>query len=134
MDLSVVDMESEKTNEKSEKVTQRRIEDEKFESLLGNDSLQKKITQYGEDDDMSKPMQGQMVTISFEAFLKDNPEKLVDHNDNLSFILGDNDVITGLDMAVSLMNKNEKAEIIIDSRHAYGSLGKYVIDFYVFQN
>ena len=101
----------------------RRIEDETFQKMLGNDSLQKKIVEYGEEGEHSRPLNGQMVTISYEAYLKDT-DKLVDHNDNLSFILGDGDVISGLDMAVCLMDKNEKAEVIIESRHAYGSLGK----------
>lgn len=74
---------------------------------------------------MARPNQGQMVTVAFEAYLNENRDKLVDHNDNLSFILGDNDVISGLDMAVCLMDLNEKAELIIEARHGYGSVGKY---------
>lgn len=76
---------------------ERILENETFQEILGNSSLQKKITQYG-DQNLSefsrRPLAGQMVTISYEAYLKDSL-KLVDHNDNLSFILGDGDVITG---------------------------------------
>lgn len=83
----------------------------------------KKILEYG-DESIGRPTKGQMVTISYEAKLKDDDQKLVDHNENLSFILGDGDVISGMDMIVSLMDKNEKCEMIAEARHAYGSLGK----------
>lgn len=40
-----------------------------------------------------------MVNISYEAYLVNehdqSPGKLVDHNDNLNFVLGDGDVISG---------------------------------------
>lgn len=89
---------------------------------MGNDSLLKKILEYG-DSEVGRPSAGQMVTVCYEAFLKEN-NKLVDHNENYSFILGDGDVISGMDMVVSLMDKNEKCEMIAEARHAYGSLGK----------
>lgn len=69
----------------------RNIEQEDYEKILGNDSLLKKITQYGED---ARPINGHMVTISYEAFIKDSL-KSVEKNENLSFILGDGDVISG---------------------------------------
>ncbi len=124
MDTSIVDADESSNNLRHGKPQPRRLEDETFQKILGNDSLQKKIVQYGEEGEMSRPMNGQMVTISYDAFLNDQPDKLVDHNDNLSFLLGDGDVISGLDMAVCLMDKHEKAEIIIEARHAYGTVGK----------
>ncbi len=109
------------------KTPARNLSDETFVKILGNKSLQKKIVEYGEEGDSSRPINGQMVTISYEAYLHEDPNhKLIDHSDNLSFILGDGDVTSGLDMAVCLMDRNEKAEIIIEARHAYGSIGKYV--------
>lgn len=113
------------------KPVERRIEDETYQEILGNKSLLKKITQYGDQtrsEFSRRPMGGQMVTISYEAYLVNehdqSPGKLVDHNDNLNFILGDGDVISGLDMIVALMDKDEKCEMIAESRHAYGALGK----------
>ena len=74
-------------------------EKEVFESILGNDTLKKKITQYGIQDEVSKsrPVNGQIVTMDYEAFLYDNetPGKLVDNGENFKFILGDGDVING---------------------------------------
>jgi hypothetical protein len=74
----------------------RNLEEETYLKILGNDSLMKKITEYGVEDDEpnARPRNGQMVTISYDAFLQEN-NKLVDHNTNLTFILGDGDVISG---------------------------------------
>lgn len=105
------------------KEPEKRIEDEKYVKILGNDALQKKILEYG-DDVVGRPVNGQMVTISYDAYLKQNRAKMVDHCENYSFILGDGDVTAALDMIVSLMDKNEKCEAICESRLAFGDLGK----------
>jgi hypothetical protein len=73
--------------------SKRILENEKYQELLGNSSLLKKIVQYGEEG--RRPLNGQMVTIEYEAFPNENPTKLIDHNENLNFILGDGDVIQG---------------------------------------
>lgn len=65
-----------------------------------------------------------MVTVGYEAYLKNNREKLVDHSDSLQFILGDGDVISAMDMVVSLMDKNELCEMVTEARLAFGDLGK----------
>lgn len=70
----------------------KKIQDETYQEILGNKSLLKKITQYGGDE--VRPINGQIVTISFDAYLKDSP-KLVDHSEEFNFILGDGDVIPG---------------------------------------
>lgn len=101
----------------------KNLAEEKFERILGNDSLMKKIVAYGDESSGQRPLTGQMCTIAYKAYIKDT-DKLVEHDDDLNFILGDGDVVTGLDMSVSLMYKNEKSEIICDSRHAYGPYGK----------
>ena len=109
----------------AEENKKRNIDEEKFVKILGNDALQKKITQYGAED--SRPTNGQMVTISYEAYLHNNADeqhKLVDYSEEYSFVLGDGDVISGLDIVVSLMNRDEKCEMIVEARLAYGSLGK----------
>ncbi len=122
--------EEEKEELKSSK-PKRNLSEETYLKLLGNESLMKKIIQYGVEDDEpnARPRSGQMVTVSFEAYLKHNFEdeatrKLVDHDDRLTFILGDGDVISGLDMVVSLMNRNERCEMIVEARHAYGMKGR----------
>jgi len=103
----------------------RNIENEIWELPLGGESLKKKITQYGEEimGRDYRPNRSQMCTISYTASLKDTSE-VVEQNDELSFILGDGDVISAIDLVVSLMSKNEKCDVITEARHAYGSLGK----------
>ena len=125
----------------------RNLADEVYEQPLGSDSLQKKIVQYGDED--TRPRNGQMCTISYKAYIKDTDE-IVEQDDNLSFILGDGDVIPGklwvlnnvfnffklfllkikaIDLIVCLMDKNEICEVIAEARHAYGKLGKWVVNF-----
>ena len=75
----------------------RNLNDETFEDILGSDSLQKKIIQYGDEDTefrSSRPLKSQMCTISYKAFIKETNE-LVEDYENLSFILGDGDVMAG---------------------------------------
>jgi len=109
----------------SAELPKRNIENEIWEMPLGGQSLQKKILQYG--DEVSgrdyRPNRSQMCTISYTACLKDS-SVVVEQNDELSFILGDGDVISAIDLVVSLMSKNEKCDVITEARHAYGSLGK----------
>ncbi|CAF0749382.1 unnamed protein product [Brachionus calyciflorus] len=113
----------EELKEELEKKPERQIENEKYENILGNDSLLKKTLKYG-DSVVGRPTNGQMVTINYEAYLKDNRDQLVDHNEDYSFILGDGDVIPAMDMVVCLMDKNEVCEMITVPRLAYGDLGK----------
>ena len=74
------------------KTKERNLDEEKFESILGSDSLLKKIIQYGSEP--IRPRTGQMCTISYKAFIK-NSEELVEDEENMSFILGDGDVLPG---------------------------------------
>jgi hypothetical protein len=122
-------------------IERRHLKDEKYEELLGNRSLLKKILDYGDIDindvdESNRPERGQMCTIDYEAFLVKTNEnddgndheidesKTVEKNDNYSFILGDGDVVSAIDMAVAVMNKNEKCEVIAEARHHYGKNGK----------
>lgn len=122
-DYEKVEVESISTEVKE--TPKRKLEDEIYEKPLGGDSLLKKITQYGEELNGRdyRPSTGQMCTISYEACLKDS-STVVEKNDELSFILGDGDVISAIDLVVSLMAKNEKCEVVTEARHAYGSIGK----------
>ena len=114
-----------KTQMSDEVEPKRRVEDDVIEKPLGGDSLLKKITQYGEElmGRDWRPSSGQMCTISYEARLKDS-EAAVEKNEDLSFVLGDGDVISAIDLVVSLMAKNEKCEMVTEARHAFGALGK----------
>jgi len=104
----------------------RNLNEETYEKPLGNDTLQKRIIQYGDEETQykqSRPQNGQMVTISYKAFIKESNE-IVEDNEDLTFILGDSDVMPAIDVVVSLMDKNEICEVIAEARHAYGQIGK----------
>ena len=51
-------------------------------------------------------------------------DKVVEREENFAFQLGDMEVVQGLDMAIALMDVGELAEISVNSRFAYGSLGE----------
>lgn len=75
----------------------RNLNEETYEKPLGNDTLQKRIIQYGDEETQykqSRPQNGQMVTISYKAFIKESNE-IVEDNEDLTFILGDSDVMPG---------------------------------------
>ncbi|XP_061593659.1 peptidyl-prolyl cis-trans isomerase FKBP8 [Cololabis saira] len=88
--------------------------------VLGNDQLKKKVIEAGKGRD-SRPQKGQNVKINLKTFLVDGT--LVEEQHNLSFTLGDGDVIQALDLTVMLMEIGEKALIQSDAKYAYGTKG-----------
>ncbi|XP_029646309.1 peptidyl-prolyl cis-trans isomerase FKBP8 isoform X3 [Octopus sinensis] len=90
--------------------------------ILGNGLLTKSIVKKG-DGVLTRPLQGQKVTLKTEGLLPDGT--VIDKNESISFILGDGDVISGWDIAVALMEINEVAELKCDAKYAYGSQGRF---------
>ncbi|XP_077462579.1 peptidyl-prolyl cis-trans isomerase FKBP8 [Stigmatopora argus] len=88
--------------------------------VLGNDQLKKKVLVAGQGRD-SRPTRGQNVTVDVKTFLKDGTP--VQEQPELSFTLGDGDVIQALDLAVLLMELGEKAVIQTAAKYAYGTRG-----------
>lgn len=88
--------------------------------VLGNNQLKKKVLEAGEGRD-SRPEKGQNVRINLRTCLKDGT--LIEEQSDLSFTLGDGDVIQALDLTVQLMEMGEKALIHTDSKYAYGTRG-----------
>ncbi|XP_057696414.1 peptidyl-prolyl cis-trans isomerase FKBP8 [Corythoichthys intestinalis] len=88
--------------------------------VLGNEQLKKKVLVAGQGRD-SRPKKGQNVTISVKTLLKDGTP--VQEQPELSFTLGDGDVIQALDLAVLLMEMGEKALIQTAAKYAYGTRG-----------
>ncbi|XP_019752339.1 peptidyl-prolyl cis-trans isomerase FKBP8 [Hippocampus comes] len=88
--------------------------------VLGNEQLKKKVLVAGEGRE-SRPKKGQNVTICLKAFLKDGT--LVEEQPELTFTLGDGDVIQALDLAVLLMEMGEKALVQTAAIYAYGTWG-----------
>lgn len=93
---------------------------EEWLDILGNDQLKKKVLVPGQGRD-SRPQKGQNVHINLRTFLKDGT--LLVEQSNLSFTLGDGDVIQALDLTVQLMEMGEKALILTDAKYAYGLQG-----------
>ncbi|KAK7889669.1 hypothetical protein WMY93_025229 [Mugilogobius chulae] len=95
---------------------------EEWLDVLGNDLLKKKILVPGKGRD-SRPQKGQNVKINLKTTLKDGT--LAMEKSDLSFTLGDGDVIQALDLTVQLMERGEKALVLTDSKYAYGSQGSF---------
>lgn len=93
---------------------------EEWLDILGNDLLKKKVLVPGQGREC-RPQKGQNVKINLKTSLIDGT--LVDEQSNLSFNLGDGDVIQALDLVVQLMELGEKALVVTDAKYAYGSQG-----------
>ncbi|XP_042883136.1 peptidyl-prolyl cis-trans isomerase FKBP8-like [Penaeus japonicus] len=87
--------------------------------VLGSGDLKKKVIKPGIID--HRPVKGDTVVVRAVGRLEDGKE--VDVHDELTFTVGDSEVIVGLDMIVPLMDKGETAEVYVASRFAYGSKG-----------
>ncbi|KAM8890620.1 peptidyl-prolyl cis-trans isomerase FKBP8 isoform 1-T3 [Synchiropus picturatus] len=94
--------------------------EEEWLDILNNGLLKKKVLEAGEGRD-SRPQRGQNVKINLKTLLRCGT--LVAEQRELSFTLGDGDVIQVLDLSVQLMEKGEKALIHADAKYAYGPHG-----------
>ncbi|TSM20260.1 Peptidyl-prolyl cis-trans isomerase FKBP8 [Bagarius yarrelli] len=88
--------------------------------VLVNGQLKKKVLEAGSGPE-SKPRKGQNVTINLKTTLSDGT--IVEDESNMSFTLGDGDVIQALDLTVQLMEMGEKALIEAGAKYAYGAVG-----------
>lgn len=87
--------------------------------VLGSGGLKKKVLKAGIVD--SRPVKGDTVIIQANGRLEDDTE--VDKHTQLTFTIGDGEVIVGLDMIVPLMDKGEIADVFIEPRFAFGAKG-----------
>lgn len=85
-----------------------------------NGQLKKKVLEAGSGPE-SKPQKGQNVIINLKTTLTDGT--VVEDESNVSFTLGDGDVIQALDLTVQLMEMGEKALIEVGAKYAYGAVG-----------
>ncbi|KAL1022989.1 hypothetical protein UPYG_G00035100 [Umbra pygmaea] len=88
--------------------------------ILGNGQLKKKVLQSGNGPD-SRPTKGQNVIVCLKTSLADGT--FLEEQPELSFTLGDGDVIQALDLTVQLMEMGEKALVQTNAKYAYGALG-----------
>ncbi|XP_018576191.1 peptidyl-prolyl cis-trans isomerase FKBP8 isoform X2 [Anoplophora glabripennis] len=87
--------------------------------LLGSGAVMKKIITEGKPD--TRPQRSEKCIINYCCLLEDGT--VVDSTDNFKLNLGESDVISGLDVALGLMNVGEKCKLKIEPRLAFGSKG-----------
>lgn len=88
--------------------------------VLGNGQLTKRVIKKSKSG--KRPARGELVTISYIGKLYDS-ELTVEKVDYKQIHVGDYEVVQGLDMTIPLMDVGEVAEIVVNSRFAYGALG-----------
>ncbi|XP_013113222.2 peptidyl-prolyl cis-trans isomerase FKBP8 [Stomoxys calcitrans] len=87
--------------------------------VLGNGQLIKRVLKKSTSN--KRPQRGDKCTLSFTGKLENG--KIVEKQENFEIHVGDFEVIQGLDMTIPLMDIGEVAEVQVDARFAYGSLG-----------
>ncbi|CAH0550282.1 unnamed protein product [Brassicogethes aeneus] len=105
--------------EEATELAEEKVGKDEWVDLLGSGSIMKKILQEGKPD--TKPQRLQKCYVTYKCTLED--DTLVDSVENLEIYLGDCDVIQGLDVAIALMNVNERCLLKIAPRLAYGNKG-----------
>ena len=63
--------------------------------------------------------------VKYEGSLEDGSVfyRSTDHNEHLKIIIGEGNVIEGLDIGIKAMKLGEKADIVIKSKYGYGDIG-----------
>lgn len=108
----------EKVEEVSVEGKSEELEDE-WVDILGSGDLKKKVIKAGIVE--SRPSKGCVVVLRVSGQLEDGTQ--VDVHDELTFTIGDGEVILGLEMVLPLMDKGEIADVYMGSRFTYGSTG-----------
>lgn len=118
-DLSNLNDADMKTTTTTESDNSKSNKDDEVLDVIGNGQLLKKIIKKG--DTSVQPQRGDYVRIKFTGQLEDGT--VVEDEQDFELHVGDIEVVQGLDMAIPLMRLGEIAEVIVDSRFAYGSIG-----------
>lgn len=96
-------------------------QDQDWEDILGNGQLMKKVLRKGEGLS-TRPTPQSRVRVRTCGFLESG--KVVDKHSSYSFTVGDGDVLQAWDIAVTLMECGEIAQVKTLPRFAYGEEGK----------
>ncbi|XP_062134026.1 peptidyl-prolyl cis-trans isomerase FKBP8 [Drosophila sulfurigaster albostrigata] len=88
--------------------------------ILGNKQLLKRIIKKAPSGE-KRPNRGDLVTITFTGKLEDGT--VVEKEERFQCHVGDYEVVQGLDMVLPMMHVGEQAEITVDPRFGYGTLG-----------
>ncbi|XP_045452603.1 peptidyl-prolyl cis-trans isomerase FKBP8-like [Melitaea cinxia] len=96
---------------------------EEWQDVLGSGALLKKILKTGDESNGSRPRRSDICRISYELKIRDGSQDLIEKRDHVKIYLGDNEVLQGLDLALTLMYKGEVCLLQIAPRFAYGETG-----------
>ncbi|XP_045501804.1 peptidyl-prolyl cis-trans isomerase FKBP8 isoform X1 [Colias croceus] len=96
---------------------------DEWQDLLGSGTILKKIIKQGDESEDLRPQRNDICTISYEVKLRDGNKETVEKRDQVKIYLGDNEVLQGLDLALTLMYKGEVCLLQIAPRFAYGETG-----------
>merc|ERR1719320_1898360 len=116
---------SEKKEESAESIDVKPAEAEKPKEpedmdVLGNGLIMKKILVESKKE---KPTKYSFVTVVVSC------EKLNIENEEMKFVLADEEVCQALDLSVQMMDINEKAQIISDAKYCVHALDKKKLEF-----
>lgn len=107
----------------AEKEKQGEKPPEEWQDVLGSGALLKKILTQGDESNGSRPQRSDICRISYELKLRDDNQDLIEKRDQVKIYLGDNEILQGLDLALTLMYKGETCLLQIAPRFAYGEMG-----------
>lgn len=121
------DESSEKSNEASNENSE--FNSEEWIDLLDNKDILKKILFTKETDSQNptfpRPNRGSRVTINLETKIYSTQQTISSESfENLEVIVGDYDVIHGVDLILPMMHLFEKARVVINPRFGYGEKGR----------
>ncbi|XP_063830780.1 peptidyl-prolyl cis-trans isomerase FKBP8 [Ostrinia nubilalis] len=94
---------------------------DEWQDVLGSGALLKKILKPGKDSE-SRPNRSDICRISYEIKIRDTGD-LVEKRDQVKIYLGDNEVLQGMDLALTLMHEGEENFLQLAPRFAYGETG-----------
>jgi FK506-binding protein 8 len=107
-----------------DKKEEKELDSEGWLDVLDNGDLKKFVLTKGLVG-KPRPERGCLVVIKLITKLLDSQEVIQSESyDSLDIVLGDSDVIQGIDLVIPLMDQKEVSRILIKSRFAYGKLGK----------
>ncbi|XP_026728957.1 peptidyl-prolyl cis-trans isomerase FKBP8-like [Trichoplusia ni] len=95
---------------------------DEWQDVLGSGALLKKIIKIGDESSGLRPHRSDICRISYEIKIKDT-EHVVEKRDQVKIYLGDNEILQGMDLAVTMMYKGEECLLQMAPRFAYGENG-----------
>lgn len=98
------------------------IKTDEWQDVLGSGALLKKIIKEGNESSGSRPQRSDICRISYELKIRDT-EHIVEKREQVKIYLGDNEILQGLDLALTLMYKGEECLLQLAPRFAYGDVG-----------